>query len=221
MSDNFDQEFALDARFYVNLGTTLLRDKQAVKEAIRAFQTALEFEPDCLDALLHLASCYLFQNRKREAKQILEQIQVQTERNDEVDVAYYNLLHSFAQLGRKLDDAIRSVNEEKALKCVLEIDPDNPRVLLRLATCYESQDRKQDQLKTIMRAIQKAKDPYWLAEAHDDLCWAYYMCDNKRLALKQIEILQGIDPERAQQIRQIMFDEGRTNTWENNWDDDL
>ena len=47
------------------------------------------------------------------------------------------------------------------------------------------------------------------------------MCDNKRLALKQIETLQGIDPERAQQIRQIMFDEGRTNTWENNWDDDL
>jgi tetratricopeptide (TPR) repeat protein len=221
MEEDFDQEFVLDARFYLNLGYTMLCDKQAVKEALRAFQTALEFKPDCLNALLHLAACHLFLKQKREAKRVLKRAQIPLREKDELENAYHNLLYSFAKLGRKLDDAVRNINEEKALKCVLEIAPDNPRILLRLAGCYACQDRKQEQLKTIMKAIQKAKDADWLAKAHDNLCWAYYMCDNKRLALKQIEILQGIDPERAQQIRQIMFKEENNNTWENSWDDDL
>ena len=166
MEEIFDQEFALDAQFYVNLGITLLCDKQAVKEAVRAFQTALEYEPDCLNALLHLAACYYFLKEKREAKRIMKQIQTQTMDKNEVENAYHQLWWNFSDLGRTLDEAVRHSNEVKALKCLLEIDPDNPMFLLQLASCYGFQDQKQEQLKTIMRAIQKAKSTEWLAKAY-------------------------------------------------------
>jgi tetratricopeptide (TPR) repeat protein len=220
MKENIDQAFALDARFYVKLGITLLRDKQAVEEAVRAFQTALEYEPECQDALLHLAACNLFQNRKREARRILKQIQKQSRDKDKLNTAREELWFNFIQFGSTLDDKARYANQEKVLRCVLELAPDSPLVLMDLARCYRVQGRKQEQLKTIMTAIRIAKGTKWLVDAHEDLCKAYYRYDNKKLALRQIEILAGLDPERAARLRRILFDEDNPNTWENNWNDE-
>ena len=119
---------------YFNLG--LIAHKRAEHQrAIGYYSRALEMDPCCPGAHNNLAGLLLYPHdtNLQEVRQLLEKA-VLCNHDTEIPLAYSNLGSVLMRMG-KTDEAIYTLNK------AMEIDPDNPLPLLRIAWAYKEKGR--------------------------------------------------------------------------------
>jgi len=112
---------------------------------------------------------------------------------------------TFLELGEQLLYEIGRIDDaENALKTALDLLPNNTYILMELAVAYALQDEDESAIEILKQVIELAEDEETLAEAHLRLGIAYDTIGNETLATVELEILRGLDEDRARVLEEIM-----------------
>ena len=141
-------EVARTAKIYAALGYTQEQQKN-YKQAVAAYQKAVELDKENLDALRGLAQNLVYDNHPEAA---LEQYQAIAEADPQDAQAYLRMADIYRRMGR-FEPAID--NLKKATKLV----PDSLEVAYNIALVYEAQGRYEDAVPVLQKLLEKTAKP--------------------------------------------------------------
>jgi len=137
-------EASRSAKIYSALGYTQEQQKN-YKQAVAAYQKAVELDKENLDALRGLAQNLAYDNHPEAA---LEQYQTIAEADPQDAQAYLRMADIYRRMG-KFEPAID--NLKKATKLV----PDSLEVAYNIALVYEAQGRYEDAVPVLQKLLEK------------------------------------------------------------------
>jgi tetratricopeptide (TPR) repeat protein len=201
MSGQYDKAAALyknlielnpnDAGSYYNMLFRLYDKAGDYENAVTISQEILNLAPE--DAQNHYNQGYAYL-KKEDLGNALTAFQRAVEINPNFDVAYSQIgfVHFKMKQYQEAIDALTKYTEMK---------PDNPDVYYLIGTSYLQLKKYEKALKPLEKCIEFNKDH---AYAHYNLGIAYYVLKDRFSANMKVDVLQKLNPELAEKLRNII-----------------
>lgn len=160
-------------------------------QAIEAFENVLKINPSDSGAYNNLASAYQQLGRHEESIEVIGRwLRAEPDRDPpDFDGAYYSMALAYAGMGRV---------EEAEKICREKISEEKRGSYLgSLGSNFSWNGRHEDGIRLLDEALSLAPDD---KHANFDLGWAYVRAGDREAAMRQYEILRGIDEEWAQAL---------------------
>ena len=170
----------LKGRPHFNLGVAYTREGRT-EDAIKKFLTAIQLNPDLVDARYNLGLAYARQGRTQDA---VREYQTTIALDSDYFMAHNNLANTYLAQGRT-EDAIREY------KKAIEIDPGFANVHYNLGLAYTAQGRSEDAIKEFITAIKLDPNFY---PPHFDLGVSYRMAGRFEEALREFQTAVNLNP---------------------------
>ena len=191
LKDSALEDYEKTAEYWFYLGYYYGEAKMH-REALEAYKQAIRIKPDLAEAHYNLGVAYRKLGMYKEAIKAYKQaIRIKP---DDAD-AHYNLGVAYRKLG---------MNKEalEAYKQAIRIKPDDADAHLGLGIAYGSLGMYNEEIEAYKQAIRIKPD---FAYAHYGLGIAYLSLDDRGSALEQYKILKDLDPERANELFNLIY----------------
>jgi len=180
-----------DAGSYYNLLFRLYNKAEDYGNAVQVSQEILSQAPDDPQNHYNLGYVYL---KQEDLPNALASFQKALELKPDFDLAY-------SQIGYVHFKQKNYAEAVDALTKFTEITPDNPDAFYLLGTSYLQLKRYERALKPLEKCVELKEDH---AYAHYNLGIAYYVLKDRYSANMKVELLQKLNPELAEKLRQIV-----------------
>lgn len=157
------------------------------REAVKAFRRVLRITPDSADAYYNLGVAY---DNLAMYKEAIEAYREAVRINPYSEKAYCNLGIAYVETGL-YEEAIDAYGN------AVRLNPDSPDLYVNLGIAH-GRAGMYKQAADILRVAVKMDPDY--ADAHYNLGFAYLMSGDKNSAIREFEILQGINTEFAERL---------------------
>jgi len=175
-----------DAEAYFNLGNAYY-DSNDFEQAIESYEAAIRLDPKNMDAYGGLSACYWETGPFTKAVETWKRA---LEVDPDYNLAHLDLAFNYANLGR-YEEAIAK------WKYLIELEPDIAVLYVFLGRTYYTAGRYTEAVTAYKRAL--TLNPKH-EQAHYELGKVYLQMDDEDLALKEYEILKGLDKELADNL---------------------
>ncbi|MCB0366078.1 MAG: tetratricopeptide repeat protein [Bdellovibrionaceae bacterium] len=155
--------------------------------ALKQYQTILEFEPKNEEARIYIGAILAEQKKFEESIQMFEELAKISDREKKFQ-AYYYIGRIRAEQGGQEHQA----EAEKAFTKALSLNPKDPESVLALAKLYEVQEKPKKLLK-LLESFQERFGPH--PRVAQQLSNIYLENDNYKGAVKQLEYMEGFEPD--------------------------
>jgi uncharacterized protein (TIGR02145 family) len=179
------------AEAHVNLGVAYA-ELGRHKEAIKAFKQAIKLNPDDASAHYNLGNAYFKSSRYQEAIEAYKQA---IKLKPDLAGAHVNLGVAFYELHR-YQEAIETYKQ------AIKVKPDHANAHYNLGRAYGKLGRYQEAIGAYKQAIKVKPD---FADAHSVLGLTYLIIGNKGSALEEYKILKTLDPEKANELFNLIY----------------
>lgn len=180
-----------DAASYYNLLFRLYTKAEDYTNAIQVSQEILNKAPDNAQNHYNLGYAYL---KQEDLPNALAAFQKALELKPDFDLA-------FSQIGYVYFKQKKYAEAAEALTKFTELKPDNPDAFYLLGTSYLQLKRYERSLAPLEKCVELKEDH---AYAHYNLGIAYYVLKDRYSANMKVDVLQKLNPELAEKLRNIV-----------------
>ncbi|MCB0384016.1 MAG: tetratricopeptide repeat protein, partial [Bdellovibrionales bacterium] len=155
--------------------------------ALKQYETILEFEPKNEEARIYIGAILAEQKKFEESIKMFEELAKISDREKKFQ-AYYYIGRIRAEQGGKENQAAA----EQAFSKALSLNPKDAESVLALAKLYEIQEQNKKLLR-LLESFQERFGPH--PRVAQQLSNIYLENDNYKAAVKQLEYMEGFEPD--------------------------
>jgi tetratricopeptide (TPR) repeat protein len=181
-------DFAVTSAHYMADAYLQLND---TANAIKAYETAIQLDPNRDDSHIKLGNLYYAENRYKDAEQeFKEAVRINPSANN-----YYSLGQAYLGLGL-YNDAANQFNE------VIRLEPESPNGYFGMGQALSKKGQYQEAIFKFQKALRF--DPQ-LYDAHAEIGYAYADMGEMDQAQEKLDFLESEDPVLADSLSRYMY----------------